>query len=146
MYTRIALQLPRDASSVPLIRRLLDATLRTLGVVPQIRDDIQIILSEACSNVVRHAVPSVEYTVQAMVEDDRCVIEITDAGGGFDPGAVKPSSTVAENGRGLQIMRALADELDVADVGGGTRVSVAKALHFCADAPAQSLHRPLARH
>ncbi|WP_049563347.1 ATP-binding protein [Nonomuraea sp. SBT364] len=111
MEATIALRLPRDAASVPLIRRLFDGTLRSLGVEPQIRDDIELMLSEACSNVIRHAEPSDEYMVSAGVHDDLCVIRVVDTGDGFDPEAVKPSSPGAEHGRGLQIMRALADDV-----------------------------------
>ena len=81
----IALRLPRDAASVPLIRQMLDGTLRSLGVDEQIRDDIELMLSEACSNVVRHAQPSDDYTVSVTVYDDLCVIKVIDTGGGSTP-------------------------------------------------------------
>lgn len=111
MEATIALRLPRDAASVPLIRQMLDGTLRSLGVDPQVRDDIELILTEACSNVVKHAQPSDEYTVSAGVYDDLCVIKVVDTGGGFDPTAVLEPSLGSEHGRGLQIMRALADDI-----------------------------------
>jgi len=109
--TTMALRLPRDAASVPLIRQMLDGTLTSLGVEPQIRDDIELMLTEACSNVIRHAVPSDEYTVSAMVYDDLCVIRVVDTGHGFDPSKVHDAAPGAESGRGLQIMRALADDV-----------------------------------
>ncbi|MEU7834237.1 MULTISPECIES: ATP-binding protein [unclassified Nonomuraea] len=112
MEATIALRLPRDAASVPLIRQMFDGTLRSLGVEPQIRDDIELMLTEACSNVVRHAGPSDEYVVSAGVYDKLCVIRVIDMGGGFDPppnnGEAAPN---AESGRGIQIMRALADDI-----------------------------------
>ncbi|MDA0635237.1 ATP-binding protein [Nonomuraea sp. MCN248] len=111
METTMALRLPRDAASVPLIRQMLDGTLTSLGVEPQIRDDIELMLTEACSNVIRHAEPCDEYTVSAMVYDDLCVIRVTDNGHGFDPAAVREATPGSEHGRGLQIMRALADDV-----------------------------------
>ncbi|MGW6503326.1 ATP-binding protein, partial [Nonomuraea angiospora] len=81
MEATIALRLPRDAASVPLIRQMLDGTLRSLGVDPQIRDDIELMLTEACSNVIRHAEPSDDYTVSTSVLDDRCIIKVIDNGG-----------------------------------------------------------------
>ncbi|MDR8410167.1 ATP-binding protein [Nonomuraea sp. 3-1Str] len=111
MEATIALRLPRDAASVPLIRQILEASLKTLGVEPQIRDDIELMLSEACSNVIRHAGPSDDYTVSAGVRDDLCTIKVIDTGGGFDPRKVSQASDSAESGRGLQIMRALADDV-----------------------------------
>ncbi|MFI7127087.1 ATP-binding protein [Nonomuraea sp. NPDC050153] len=111
MEATIALRLPRDAASVPLIRKMLDGTLRSLGVEPQIRDDIELMLTEACSNVIRHADPSDDYTVSASVLDDRCIIKVIDNGGGFDPSTIIDPAPGAEHGRGLLIMRALADDI-----------------------------------
>lgn len=107
----MALRLPRDAASVPLIRQMLDGTLRSLGVEPQIRDDIELMLTEACSNVIKHAAPSDDYTVSAAVHDHLCVIKVVDTGHGFDPNKVLDPEPGAEYGRGLQIMRALADDI-----------------------------------
>lgn len=55
MEISLDLQLPRDAASVPATRRLLDAALAALGVEDQIRDDIEVMLTEACTNVIKHA-------------------------------------------------------------------------------------------
>ncbi|MEV5503240.1 ATP-binding protein [Nonomuraea fuscirosea] len=107
----MALRLPRDAASVPLIRQMLDGTLRSLGVEPQIRDDIELMLTEACSNVIKHAAPSDDYTVSASVHDHLCVIRVVDTGDGFDAEKVSAPEPGSEHGRGLQIMRALADDI-----------------------------------
>lgn len=111
MEATMSLRLPRDAASVPIIRQMLDGTLRTLGVEPQVRDDIELMLTEACSNVIRHAAPSDEYMVSASVQDHLCVIRVIDTGDGFDPDKVGEPDPNGEHGRGLQIMRALADEM-----------------------------------
>ncbi|MEU6783737.1 ATP-binding protein [Nonomuraea angiospora] len=111
MEATIALRLPRDAASVPLIRQMLDGTLRSLGVDPQIRDDIELMLTEACSNVIRHAAASDDYTVSTSILDDRCVIRVVDNGDGFDANKIIDPDPGAEHGRGLLIMRALADDI-----------------------------------
>ncbi|GAA4917349.1 hypothetical protein GCM10023334_018880 [Nonomuraea thailandensis] len=111
MEATMALRLPRDAASVPLIRQMLDGTLRSLGVEPQVRDDIELMLTEACSNVIKHAGPSDDYTVSASVHDHLCVIKVVDNGDGFDPRNVAEPEPGSEHGRGLQIMRALADDI-----------------------------------
>ncbi|MFI6290707.1 ATP-binding protein [Nonomuraea sp. NPDC050790] len=140
MEATIALRLPRDAASVPLIRQMFDGTLRSLGVVPQIRDDIELMLSEACTNVVRHAAPSDEYTVTAGVHDDLCVIKVVDTGGGFDPNRVREPLESAESGRGLLIMRALADDVRFTNrQENGAVVSLEKRLRFEAGAAGLSL-------
>lgn len=131
----MALRLPRDAASVPLIRQMLDGTLRSLGVEPEIRDDIELMLTEACSNVIRHAEPSDEYTVSAGVYDDLCVIRVVDTGDGFDPKAVAEPAPGAEHGRGLQIMRALADDIRFSNrPDNGAVVCLEKKLRFMPDA------------
>jgi anti-sigma regulatory factor (Ser/Thr protein kinase) len=105
------LQLPRDAASVPATRRLLDAALAALGVEDHIRDDIEMMLTEACTNVIKHAEHGADYTVRAVIQDRRCMIKVIDSGGGFDAGRVPYPDLVAENGRGLLIMRTLADDV-----------------------------------
>jgi serine/threonine-protein kinase RsbW len=62
---RLALRLPRDASTVPLVRRMLAQALTTLGVADECRDDIGLILTEACANVVEHAWDADDYEVSA---------------------------------------------------------------------------------
>jgi len=49
------LLLPRDAASVPATRRLLNAALTALGVEEDIRVDIGVMLTEACTNVIKHS-------------------------------------------------------------------------------------------
>lgn len=123
-----------------MIRKLLDSSLRALGVVSQIREDIQLMLSEACSNVIQHAAPSDDYMVSTELYRDRCVIKVVDAGHGFDaPESTSPAST-SEHGRGLLIMRALADDIRFVNRHErGSIVCLEKALRFVEDAPGLSL-------
>ncbi|WP_158588011.1 ATP-binding protein [Actinomadura logoneensis] len=111
----LELRLPGDSTSVPAARRLLDASLDTLGVDEPIRGDIELMLTEACTNVIRHAGAGDEYTVRVTIVDERCVIRVIDSGRGVDAEAVekagRSASPTAESGRGLQIMRALADDM-----------------------------------
>ncbi|WP_420884789.1 ATP-binding protein [Actinomadura geliboluensis] len=111
MEISLDLLLPRDAASVPATRRLLDAALAALGVEDHIRDDIEMMLTEACSNVIRHAEHGARYTVRATIQDRRCTIKVIDSGTGFDAGRVPLPDPSAEHGRGLLIMRSLADDV-----------------------------------
>ena len=121
---RLALHLPRDAATVPMARRLLDQALRTLGVEPGCRDDIGLILTEACANVIEHARDIDDYEISIDVSDLRCVIHVVNDGSIIEPGrlvlatemtdrelAALDFSVLDEHGRGLHIIRALADEL-----------------------------------
>jgi len=128
------LLLPRDAASVPATRRLLDAALTALGVEDHIRDDIQMMLTEACSNVIRHAEHGAGYTVRATIQDRRCVIKVIDAGSGFDAERVPRPDPSAEHGRGLLIMRSLADDVRFRSfLEDGALVSLEKRLSYGED-------------
>jgi serine/threonine-protein kinase RsbW len=106
-----ALQLPRDALSVPLVRRVLDSSLHTLGVAADCLTDIEIALTEACTNVLDHATVGEEYEVVVGLNDSTCVVEVVDRGHGFQAEDVGHSEAdlAAEGGRGIQLIRALVD-------------------------------------
>ncbi len=113
----LVLCLPRDAASVPLTRRVLDAALASLGVTPDCRGDVQLALSEACTNVVNHAGDSPEYQVSIGFDEQQCTIEVTDEGAGIPPAQLDPTAPmpapVAESGRGLNIIALVVDEVEV---------------------------------
>lgn len=114
MEITLDLRLPRDAASVPITRQMLDANLRVLGVEESIREDIQLMLTEACGNVIRHAEHTDDYTVRALIVDDCCLIKVMDTGQGFDVEDARQTvedAQIAEHGRGLEIMRTLADDV-----------------------------------
>jgi serine/threonine-protein kinase RsbW len=131
---RLTLALPRDELSVPVVRRLLKQSLAVLGVERTVTDDIELALTEACTNVLDHAGESDEYDVSAGIDGDACVIEILDRGRGFDGdrhGLIE-ADTAAEEGRGIQLIRALVDDVRFASRdGSGTVVHLEKRLSFC---------------
>jgi serine/threonine-protein kinase RsbW len=112
---RLSLFLPRDSASVPMARRILAATLATVGVTDECRADILLALAEACANAVAHATPADGYEVTVRIDDAECQIEVVDAGDGFDYKAVPPGEVpvLAESGRGLFIIRSLTDHFDL---------------------------------
>ncbi len=118
MEVVIEMTLPRNAESAPLVRHTLDASLRGLGVTSEIRADIALAVGEACANVIQHADYSREYEVRAHMDGVKCVVDVIDGGGGGEPRTWKRGQRVlpvAENGRGLQLMRAFTEELDIID-------------------------------
>lgn len=145
-----SLHLRRDAASVPLARRLLLRTMETAGVDPDICFDVSVALSEACANAVEHggaARPggaSGAYRVSAYLDGEKCCIEVADSGPGFPltphprPAAARtPVSDDAEHGRGLRIIRELADHVHFTNRPGrgGAVVSFDKILKWTEDAP-----------
>ncbi len=114
--------LARDGRYVAVARGVLGTMLD--GFVPaEVVDDLQMALSEACANAVRHASGSV-YDVDLEIHDEQCCVEVSDAGPGFAPrGPVLTlSGPEAENGRGLAVIRALTDELEFEHAEDGMRV------------------------
>src|ERR1700726_4900472 len=105
MEIKMVLDLPRDAVSVPVSRRVLDGCLQTLGVTPDTRADIALALSEACANVILHAGPGEEYEVQVSARNGQCAIEVDNAGGGDGEPAPDSTGTGTDGGRGGRIAR-----------------------------------------
>jgi serine/threonine-protein kinase RsbW len=141
---RFVLELPRDSMSVPVVRRILNRSLTTLGVEDSCVADIEIALTEACTNVLDHAVDGDEYEVSAGVTDDVCVIDVIDAGRGFDAEKLGHSQAdhSAEEGRGLQLIRALVDHVQFTNrPEKGTIVHFQKQLDFRDGAPFRILLR-----
>jgi serine/threonine-protein kinase RsbW len=111
---KLTLALPRDELSVPVIRGVLTASMEVLGVEREVITDIQVALTEACTNVLDHAAEADEYEISAGIDGNLCVIEVVDRGGGFDGSALGLSDAHgdAEGGRGIQLMRALVDKVE----------------------------------
>lgn len=143
MEIKLVLSLPRDVVSVPVSRQVLDACLETIGVTEETRADIALALSEACANVVQHAGPGEEYEVQVSAGNRRCVIEVVNTGGEQPDGLAIPDGPVpalAEHGRGLRIIDAVADNVQLTgDKHHGTTVHFEKTLQWIPGAAGQHL-------
>jgi serine/threonine-protein kinase RsbW len=166
MEIKIVLDLPRDVVSVPVSRQVLDSCLETLGVRPDTRADIALALSEACANVIQHAGPGEAYEVQVSAKNCRCAIEVVNTGSrdsepasdgssaasledGSRPGEAQPDwfrlpddpvPATAEHGRGLKIIDAVADNLQLTgNRRQGTTVHFEKTLDWLPGAVGQHL-------
>jgi serine/threonine-protein kinase RsbW len=133
MEIKLSLALPREELSVPVVRRVLKSSMQALGVEQAVVHDIEVALSEAVTNVLDHAAKGEEYEVSAGIDGDVCVIEIIDSGTGFDAGELGhgDADPGAEEGRGIQIMRALVDRVTFRNVPTvGTVVHLEKRLEW----------------
>lgn len=140
----LTLALPRDEYSVPVARRVLRGTLSVLGVTEEVCHDIEVALTEACTNVLDHAADSDLYEVSAGVHGAVCVIEVVDRGGGFDATTRGhfDADAGAEDGRGIQLMRALVDTVTFTSRPQvGTVVHLEKKLAWTDDAAGRRLGR-----
>jgi serine/threonine-protein kinase RsbW len=151
MEIKLTLALPRDALSVPVARRICADAMRDLGVVDDVCNDIEIALTEACTNVLDHVADGDEYEVAIGIDDRLCVIEVVDTGRGFDPATLDPAMVdlTAEQGRGVQIMRAVVDRVTFTSrPEKGTVVHLEKQLVLADGSPIQVLtegHEPMER-
>lgn len=147
MEIKMVLYLPREAVSVPVTRQVLDGCLQTLGVTPDTRADIALALSEACANVIQHAGPGEEYEVQVSARNRQCAIEVVNSGSrDGEPApdgsalAEDPMPAIAERGRGLKIMGAVVDNLQLtSNERRGTTVHFEKTLELLPGAAGQHL-------
>src|SRR4051794_31793715 len=87
--------------------------MRTLGVAEECLTDIELALTEACTNVLDHATAGDEYEVVAGLDDSACIIEVVDTGRGFDADHLghAEADPSAEEGRGIHLIRALVDRV-----------------------------------
>jgi serine/threonine-protein kinase RsbW len=141
----LAIRLPRDELSVPVIRHLVGDALKHIGVLDWVRTDIELALTEACTNVLDHSGPGDAYDVTVTIRPDRCELRIIDIGHGFDHSSVAGSDDVnadmtAEQGRGLGLMHALVDHIElVSEPEAGTLVRLVKQLAFDEEVAARRL-------
>ena len=111
MRISVRLNLPREVDSVPAVRRLLRCALSAFQVDRQDGDDLELALTEACANVVKHATGADGIEVRLDVAEDRCAIDVADNGAGFDASAVDDPGPNSECGRGLFLIKALSDNV-----------------------------------
>jgi serine/threonine-protein kinase RsbW len=142
-----SLALPREEASVPVVRQLCRASLQNIGAMPECVSDIELALTEACTNVLQHAFDSrEEYRVDIRLDDEKCSIAVIDEGRGFDhPNLAKGEEAAmgAEGGRGIQLMRALVDKVNFnSEPEQGTMVRLVKGLELKEDSVLLQLGHP----
>src|SRR4051794_22385187 len=134
MEISYAINLPRDALTVPIVRRLCQGAMVELGVSRTCTSEVAVAVTEACANVIEHSSDQDDdYEVRVAVNDARCEIRVIDAGRGFDADtlSVAGADVSAERGRGIQLMRALVDKvLFESKPEAGTVVHLVKTLEF----------------
>jgi serine/threonine-protein kinase RsbW len=110
------LRLPCEFNSVPQGRAQVRAWCRDLGLGDEILADIQLAVTEAAANAVRHSGCD-EFEIRGWTSDGRLIVSVWDRGHGLrdpDPGA----------GLGIRIIRALAESVDFETTQPGTRVTM----------------------
>ena len=134
MQITLSLALPRDEHTIPVSRHIVHHALDEVGASPDCIEDIALAQTEACTNVVKHSGPGDQYEVRVDIDNEKCVIRVIDTGRGFDSQSLGDAGDLddsAERGRGIQLMRALVDDVRfVSKPEAGTIVHLEKALSF----------------
>ena len=133
MEIALALTLPRDEVTVPVARHIVRNALEEAGVEAGCAHAVEVAMSEACTNVLLHSGPGDEYDIRLELDDERCRIRVVDVGRGFDSGRLqeRDARLEAERGRGLTLMNALVDRVQLASrAGAGTVVTLEKSLVY----------------
>jgi serine/threonine-protein kinase RsbW len=130
----VRLTIPARPEYITLGRLALTAIAGLRPLSDETLHDLKLALTEACTNSVRHAYQdegpgSVDIVYE--LHRDRLAVEVGDAGAGFDPGpAPTDADELEEGGLGIAIIRAVTDEVEIADrEGGGSRLRFVKRLH-----------------
>ena len=139
--------LPRDSSTLSVVRHITASALEELGVVTEEIGDVILALTEAAANVVKHSGADDQYEVHLVIENNTCEIRVVDSGRGFDSDilGVSMAGPTEERGRGVALMAALVDSVRFESrPEAGTIVHLVKDLALRPDGPLRRLVEPTA--
>ena len=128
----VRLTIPAKPEYITLGRLALTALAGVRPVSDETLYDLKLALTEACTNSVRHAYANGrEGNVEIVYElqPDRLVIEVGDEGAGFElmEDGNGHGGELEEGGLGIEIIRALADEVEIGSrEEGGSRLRFVK--------------------
>jgi serine/threonine-protein kinase RsbW len=131
---QVRLTFPARPEYITLGRLALTAIAGVRPLSDETLHDLKLALTEACTNSVKHAYGedgggSVDIVYELLA--DRLAVEVGDAGSGFElrDGGAGANDELEEGGLGLEIIRALTDEVEIAErEGGGSRLRFVKLL------------------
>src|SRR4051794_143857 len=119
----IRLTLPARAENVALVRHVVGALAEAVHLSPALVEDVKLAVTEACTNVVRHAYAGREGALQVEVEPahhESLTVVVTDRGDGL-----RPNPDSEGPGLGLPLIAALTSKLDIEhEPDRGSRVSM----------------------
>ncbi|MBI3039009.1 ATP-binding protein [bacterium] len=110
------LHVPGDPKFLSLIRRILGASAIHLGLPVKILDDIKLAVTEACTNVIKHAFKydnSKNFSIIIFFSKDFFCGNVSYIDTSFHPDEILPPdlSHIREGGLGVFIMRSIMDEV-----------------------------------
>jgi serine/threonine-protein kinase RsbW len=106
----IRLRLPARAENIAVVRHVIGALGEALDLPPPTVDDMRLAVTEACTNVVRHAYERADGHIEVVIRPAGEAIHVIVADEGRGIGA---SPDVSGPGFGLPLIAALADSLEI---------------------------------
>jgi anti-sigma regulatory factor (Ser/Thr protein kinase) len=120
--SELKLTLAADARYAAVVRRALETLLADAAADAEVIADVKTTVTEACTNVVRHAYRGEEagqLEVEAQLDPGSLAVSVRDWGRGIHPPG---NGAGPEIGLGLFLIHSLADELEVRTAPTGTEV------------------------
>lgn len=145
MILKLSLDLPEDVGFVQVTRRIARTLLENLKAVEADIDDLELLIGELCTNVVRHAHSDENHFIVCLeFFADRVELTVEDQGEGFAFQNVPEAGTTRADtltggerigGYGMRLVEALADRLEFRrTTPQGTTVRAVVELHYLTEA------------
>ncbi len=128
-----SMKVPSNFESINKVEVLIDSVCNKLAVNEDYYGNVLIAVTEAVNNAIQHGNKEAEdLTVDLHVGDketDFC-FSVIDSGKGFDyknlPDPTAPENIEKENGRGIYLMKSLAEEVEFEDEGRSVNIYFSK--------------------
>jgi serine/threonine-protein kinase RsbW len=111
MRLTMTVSLPQQPSSLGEARHLLAVLLSLTTADDRARDDLAVLVTEACANVVQHGDAGTSIDLHIAIASGTCVLEVGNRGRVPDGGRLPTRSPdpAQMNGRGLPLIAAISD-------------------------------------
>lgn len=116
--------LPSDYQSLIDVEKLVGGVCEEFGVQEDAFGNVLIAVSEAVNNAIQHGnkgIPNAHVELKVANQDDLFCIQVKDQGKGFSyqdlPDPTAPENLLKDSGRGVFLMKNLADEVEFLNTG-----------------------------
>jgi len=127
----VEMEFAARAEHLSEVRRAVSDAATSLGFTRATLDDLLTAVDEAVANAIRHGSPRGErdrVAVQIKAKPHKLTVSVRDSGGGFATSGSAPTMPAPDalGGRGLPLMAALADSLEITSTPHGTTIVLHK--------------------
>jgi serine/threonine-protein kinase RsbW len=127
------LSIPSSSDQLEVVDQIVEAMAADMGFDKDAIADLGICVTEAVMNAIEHAHrdrPELMIDIEIECYSDKMKIIVRDHGPGFDvtsvPDPTTPDNVLNLGGRGIMLMRAMMDEVEVRSHEDGTEISMVK--------------------